>query len=285
MISIKKDFKNPPQLLVQSQRDNHIKDALINKNKHSFNGSIYREKTKEALKLLYKNKCAYCETDTTAGASLEVEHFRPKAKIEGDSTHFGYYWLAYEWSNLTICCSICNKKKGNNFPILGTRIHQPLLDANGLPTSDYLRLNSKMLLGEQAVLINPEIDEVEKHFYFLPNGEIKGIDERGKATIDILDLNRLPLAFHRRKILKKFVSRLKDIFKDLSEKIITENACKTEVRRILNEIVLLSERDEEYSRFGFFIFHKFEFFVANEFTAESREKLLQFFDLFKQGEL
>ena len=63
MISIKKDFNNPPELLLKSKRNDYIKDALITKNEHNFNGSIYRDKTKIALKTLYKYKCAYCETD------------------------------------------------------------------------------------------------------------------------------------------------------------------------------------------------------------------------------
>jgi hypothetical protein len=47
----------------------------------------------------YKNKYAYCETNTLAGATLQVEHYRPKAKLIEDTDHLGYYWLAYEWTN------------------------------------------------------------------------------------------------------------------------------------------------------------------------------------------
>ena len=285
MIRIKKNFKNPPQLLVESQRDKHIKDALINKNKHNFNGSIYRDKTKAALETLYKHKCAYCETDTTAGAPLQVEHFRPKANVQGDSTHFGYYWMAYEWSNLTLGCSVCNRKKGIHFPIFGTRIIEPLLDTDGLPTSEYLSLNSAIMLGEQAVLLNPEIDNVEKHFYFLPNGEIKGIDERGKVTIDILQLNRPRLLFRRRKIWDDYVATLKDILKDFKTGESSETTLKTEIKRVFKKILFCKSPDKEYSRFGFFIFYKFEIFVAYKFKGKQLETILKFFELFKQGKL
>jgi uncharacterized protein (TIGR02646 family) len=285
MISIKKDFENPPQLLVQSKRNDHIKDALTTKNEHKFNGSIYRDKTKAALETIYKHKCAYCETDTTAGAPLQVEHFRPKAKTEGDSEHYGYYWLAYEWSNLTLGCSICNRKKENHFPIFGTRIHKPLLGANGLPTSEYLSLNSALFLGEQAVLLNPEIDKVEKHFYFLPTGEIKGIDERGKVTIDTLKLNRTRLVLGRRKIWDDYVTDLQAILKDFITKKTNETTCRTEIKRIFNKIILQKSPDKEYSRFGFFIFYKFEVFVANKFKGKQLEAILQFFDMFKNNVL
>jgi uncharacterized protein (TIGR02646 family) len=285
MISIKKDFKHPPQLLVESQRNNHIKDALITKNKHNFNGSIYRDKTKSALKTLYKHKCAYCETDTTAGAPLQVEHFRPKAGIMGDSTHYGYYWIAYEWSNLTLGCSICNRKKGINFPIFGTRILEPQLGADGLPTSDYLSLNSAIMLNEQSVLLNPEIDKVEKHFYFLPNGEIKGVGERGEKTIEILDLNRQRLVLGRRKIWDDYANDIKVILKDFRTKKSNKVTFKTEIKRVFKKILFHKSPNNEYSRFGYFIFDKFEIFAANKFKDKQLEAILKFFELFKQGKL
>lgn len=285
MIRINKNFENPPQLLVESQRDNHIKDALITKNKHNFNGSIYRDKTKAALEILYKHKCAYCQTDTSPGAPFQVDHFRPKAETNGDSAHFGYYWLAYEWSNLTLCCSICNRKKGIHFPILGTRIIEPLLDTDGLPTSEYLSLNSAIMLGEQAVLLNPEIDKVEKHFYFLPNGEIKGVDKRGEVTIDILKLNRPRLLFRRRKIWDDYAADLKDILKDFRTGKSNETTFKTEIKRVFKKILFHKSPDKEYSRFGYFIFYKFEIFAANKFKGKQLEAILKFFDLFKQGKL
>jgi uncharacterized protein (TIGR02646 family) len=285
MISIKKDFKNPPQLLVQSQRDNHIKDALITKNKHNFNGSIYRDKTKSALEVLYNNKCAYCQTDTSAGAPFQVDHFRPKAETNGDLAHFGYYWLAYEWSNLTLCCSICNRKKGIHFPIFGTRIHEPLLGADGLPTNEYLSLNSATLLGEQSVLLNPEIDNVEKHFYFQPNGEIKAIDKRGEKTIEILDLNRFQLKFQRRKILDDNLSELRNILEDFGHKIINVKQCRYAVKQIFERIKSLQNSNKQYSRFGYFLYNEFDVFFANQLPSKHKEALLKFFDLFKQGEL
>ena len=285
MISIKKDFENPPELLVKSKRDVHIKDALITKNEHSFRSSIYRKTTIEALEKLYNHKCAYCETDISAGAPFQVEHFRPKAKTEGDLIHKGYYWLAYEWSNLTLGCSICNNSKKNYFPIVGTRIYDPLIGSDGLPTSEYLRLKSELLLGELATLLNPEIDEVEKHFYFLPNGEIKDLGERAKATIEILKLNRKRLMFWRRKVWKDYSNDLKDTLKDFLENSISEITCRTEVRRIFKKILLQQDPKKQYSRFGYFMYYKFEFFVANDFEGKQKDAVLRFFELFKNGKL
>lgn len=285
MISIKKDFKNPPELLVKSKRELYIKDALVTKNEHSFKNSIYRKTTIEALEKLYNHKCAYCETDTSAGAPFQVEHFRPKAKTEGDLVHKGYYWLAYEWSNLTLGCSICNNSKKNHFPITGIRIYDPLLGNDGLPTDDYLSLESTSLLGEMATLLNPEIDEVEKYFYFLPNGEIKELGERAKSTIEILKLNRKRLIFWRRKVWKDYSNDLKEILKDFLENSISEIACRTEIKRVFRKIVLQQDPEKQYSRFGYFMYYKFEFFVANDFEGKQKDAVLRFFDMFRKNDL
>ena len=285
MIQVKKDFENPPEKLVQSNRNDQILDALNTKNKHKFRSSIYRKTTIEALEKMYCFKCAYCETDTSAGAPFQVEHFRPKAKTEEDSDHLGYYWLAYEWSNLTLGCSSCNNAKRNHFPIKGTRITEPLLEVTGLPTTEYLRINTNTLLNEQAYLLNPEIDEVEKYFYFLPDGKIVGIGERGEKTIDILKLNRKRLQFWRKKLLDDYLKELKQILEDFLTKTNTIEQCQYAIKKVLIRITLQQAPEMQYSRFGFFMYQKFDIFFANQLETKQREAILRFFEMFRKGEL
>ena len=75
--------------------------------------------------------------------------------------------------------------------------------------TNYLRLKSPLLSGELGMLLNPEIDKVEKLFYFLPNGEMKESGERAKATIEISKLNRKRLMFWRGKFGKIIQTTLK----------------------------------------------------------------------------
>ncbi len=285
MISIKKDFDSPPQKLVLSNRSAQIKDALATKNEHKFKGSIYRETTIAALEALYNFKCAYCESDTSAGAPFQVEHFRPKAKTQGDTTHKGYYWLAYEWSNLTLGCSACNNAKKNHFPVKGIRIAEPLLDATGFPLPAYFRIDSDEIKNEQAVLLNPEIDVVENHLYFTPNGEIVGKDERGKETITKLKLNRKRLVFWRKKLLDDYLKALKSILEDFLANKINIVQCRYAIKLEFSKIILQQNPEKQYSRFGFFMFNKFEFFFANQLETKQKEAILRFFELFRQGEL
>lgn len=285
MISIKKDFDSPPEKLVQSNRIAQIRDALVSKNEHKFKSSIYRQTTIEALETLYNHKCAYCETDTSAGAPFQVEHFRPKAKTEGDATHKGYYWLAYEWSNLTLGCSACNNAKKNHFPIKGIRVNEPILDTTNFPLPTYFRIDSDELKNEQAVLLNPEVDVVENHFYFTPDGKIIGIDERGKETIDKLKLNRKRLVFWRKKLLDDYLKTLKNILEDFLANQIDIDQCRYAIKLEFTKITLQQNPDKQYSRMGFFMFSKFEFFFANQLETKQKNAILKFFDLFKQGEL
>ncbi len=73
MISVKKDYNNPPAGLSTMGCQNKIKKALIEKDKHTFSSYYYRGATYEVLKnQIYYSKCGYCETDTTAGAALQI---------------------------------------------------------------------------------------------------------------------------------------------------------------------------------------------------------------------
>jgi uncharacterized protein (TIGR02646 family) len=86
-----------------------------------FRDSIYAHSSvKAALKDAQRGKCCFCER--RIGDDSDVEHFRPKGgwkQQAGDRTsEIGYFWLAYDWANLLLCCGDCNSRhKGNLFPL------------------------------------------------------------------------------------------------------------------------------------------------------------------------
>ena len=53
-----------------------------------------------------------------------------------------------------------------------------------------------------------------------------------------------------------------------------ETTCQIEPNRVFRKILLHKSPDKEYSRFGFFIFYKFEIFVANKFKGKQLEAIL-----------
>lgn len=78
------------------------------------------------LWLLGAGKCWYSEAILTEGEG-HVEHYRPKRRLWGVS-HDGYWWRAFDWTNLRLAHPIANKRmtdyvtgrkggKGSYFPI------------------------------------------------------------------------------------------------------------------------------------------------------------------------
>jgi uncharacterized protein (TIGR02646 family) len=90
--------------------------------------------------------CAYCGMGTNG---LDVEHFRPKAAIDDEGAHAGYWWLAYECSNYFLGCTVCNRiRKKTSFPLLP-----------GATRCSYL--TRETIAAEERVLLDPADDPVE----------------------------------------------------------------------------------------------------------------------------
>ena len=275
MISINKTEVLKPSIL-----DYKNKTFLDNFNKIIENGNgenvgnLYKHNdVKEQLVNLYHYKCAYCEDKKTEGSYFEVEHFRPKNGIKGVNNHKGYYWLAYEWTNLLFSCSKCNRKKSNKFPLSegNKKITDNLEKENFISqeTINFEKFNIQYLNDiENPNLLNPEIDKVEEHFLFLSDGLIKPITKRAKATIDILELNRPSLIFARKKYIVEIYDELLDKFN------VSEN--ETELKNILNDrlrdIENLQQKHQKYSRLGYFVFFLFEKFIIERFKDEKLDK-------------
>jgi hypothetical protein len=147
---------------------------------------------------IFRYKCAYCEGRYEAGHPWQVEHYRPKSEVTEFRElidHPGYFWLAYEWHNLLLCCAHCNtweeksrKTKGkshpsksNEFRVLGQRVIQP-----GPDPDRWL----EELEAERPLLLNPYFDDPEEHLAFTEDSFIYGITERGRETVKVCNLRR-----------------------------------------------------------------------------------------------
>lgn len=144
---------------------------------------------------LFDGKCAYCESKVLHVASGDVEHYRPKRKVEEDPSHPGYYWLAYDIENLFPCCEGCNRARAkmNHFPVKGTRAHGP----------------EDNLSRENPQLLNPYKDDPKEHLRFtvvivgkddcVGVGTVKGITDAGEESRKTYHLNRHELVEKRKK--------------------------------------------------------------------------------------
>ncbi|UOQ50965.1 retron system putative HNH endonuclease [Hymenobacter cellulosivorans] len=159
---------------------------------HSRDG-IYNDTTvKDQLRKDQHKKCCYCESLFTATSYGDVEHFRPKAgyqqEWEGPLHKPGYYWLAYEWSNLFFSCQLCNQEyKGNYFPLRNQAARA--------------QSHAEVLSLEQPLLLDPTQDDPEKHLTFVRDA-IKGLDDRGEESIRAFGLDRPDLIKSRIEHLK-----------------------------------------------------------------------------------
>jgi hypothetical protein len=157
--------------------------------------ALYTAQRQRYLAIAF-GKCAYCESRIAGTQDGDVEHFRPKAGITNldhnpvmitdavgvQRAHPGYYWLAYDSTNLLASCIICNQPRGrrpklrgkwNRFPVIGQYARSPGEEA-----------------AEHPLLVHPYRDIPEQHMRFDPVGVIVPLTERGDTTVTVLDLNR-----------------------------------------------------------------------------------------------
>ncbi len=167
----------------------------------------------------FYGRCAYCEKKL--GDFDDLDHYRPAKEVTKMNhkviDRLGYYWLAYDWLNLLPCCKACNSKKkrngettgkGNRFPVAGSRAKKPGGEKK-----------------EHPLLLNPTIDNPDKHFeYDLEDSKIcsKEKSKKAKVTIRIL-------GFHKREGLHQdWAEAEKEAHRELAHCLMEGNTKKTE---------------------------------------------------------
>ena len=146
---------------------------------------------------VFFGKCAYCET-RIIGDTGDVEMFRPKIgaiSLDKKKAPDHYWWLAYEWDNLYLSCRNCNFSKGSKFPVPNDRgpVHTSV---------------AALRESEGALLLDPCFDDPDQHLAFSDSGMVSPMTERGKITIEVLDLNRPNLVEARSSEIKSALETL-----------------------------------------------------------------------------
>lgn len=186
----------------QAQRAaEQVADAVAAGEKPSFHARIWGS-LKQHLFDISDGRCAYCEARVQHVDYGDVEHYRPKSAVKEDPGHGGYYWLAYDPTNLLPSCGLCNKAPGkvDQFPVLnGTRVVGP----------------ESRIEDERPLLFNPYSEDPRDHLKFLATGDVRGKTEQGEQTIVICRLQRL--REQRRSHMERFA-------KDLQVRTVTEGS-------------------------------------------------------------
>jgi hypothetical protein len=101
--------------------ENHavwLSEYLANTSSETFRYRYRAQEIKEALRRETGWKCVYCESKIGHNTPGDVEHKVPSSKDR--SLHF-------TWSNLTVACGECNRRKGDYFEV-GAPFLDPYID-------------------------------------------------------------------------------------------------------------------------------------------------------------
>ncbi|MBZ9763368.1 hypothetical protein LB553_21140 [Mesorhizobium sp. CA8] len=198
----------------------------VEKKTDGFKFSAYSDPTvKQALSNVFKGLCAYCESFYDATQTQDVEHYRPKGRIDNGVQKIkpGYWWLAAKWDNLVPSCILCNREtnqilfdntvlksgKGDRFPLL-EEAHRGTKEGSEA--------------GETPLLIDPCNDDPGKYLrYDVRDGKcivvpkVNNISDlnfiRARTSIDVYGLNRSGLVIDRTRYMKRIQYILRQLEK------------------------------------------------------------------------
>jgi uncharacterized protein (TIGR02646 family) len=197
-----------------------------------FKFKLYAVKAvRSALGDMTGGRCAYCEAYYDSTAPQDVEHYRPKGRIDTPQGKRkpGYWWLASTWDNLLPSCIRCNRVeehilhdgskltsgKGDRFPI-----DDEATRAAGRGTE----------VRETPLLLDPATDNPAAYLdFFEEDGDsiVRPLSadqsslayRRARVSIDVYGLNRAGLVLERSRALRRIKQSLSavELFMELMD--------------------------------------------------------------------
>lgn len=138
-----------------------------------------------------QGKCWYVECKNP-GTDEDIDHWRPKSRVDGVRDHPGYYWLAFDWTNMRLSCHRANRKRINpeTTESSGKSDAFPLLNPDDRAFSE-----SDDLQKERPTLLDPTNPADPAVISFFPNGEVSlsPAFAHSKLARERLDISRLML--------------------------------------------------------------------------------------------
>ena len=254
MIKVEKDFTDIPDILTSSPRRGESREDAFNQNvasssycdaKHKYKVGSVQKKLNE----IYHLKCAYCE-QKLLDAPKHIEHYRPKDI---------YYWLAYSWDNLLLCCGSCNSAKGKRFVTSNTKVTY-----DNESFSDIHTFGNAYDISEEPQIINPEKENILHLISFDKEGKISSMDARVHHTIEnACSLNRDELLELRKGIITDFINRINKHYLHFRQ----DKNINIFLPDIENFIEKCSVENEFYS-FRYFVSYNIEIFFEGNIVLQ-----------------
>jgi uncharacterized protein (TIGR02646 family) len=163
---------------------------------------IWRELDPNLAKLK-RGQCWYSESSNPT-ADKNIDHFRPKNRVEEDPTHEGYWWLAFRWRNFRYSSQWCNQRRVDpDYETGGGKWDHFPLCAGGLRA----RREGDDLELEEPELLDPIDPEDWKLLTFRPDGRPTPAKqpgsrdfERAATSIQVYHLHCRELVNERRSV-------------------------------------------------------------------------------------
>ncbi|WP_008318270.1 hypothetical protein [Leptolyngbya sp. PCC 6406] len=227
---------------VKAARKNAITKGLSK----SSRSKIWRDLAPH-LSNLSNRKCWYSES-LNSGSDKDVDHFRPKNRVDEDPDHEGYWWLAFKWSNYRYSCQWSNQRRVNTPG--GTRGGK----SDRFPVSGSFRARQETddWELEDVDLLDPTDPNDWKLLTFRPNGEpVPALDpgtreyQRAEISIEVYHLHSQELVRDRKNKdseVKRLVEELDTYFSKITD---------PQFRRIYKnrqkDLLRLIDKGSEYS--------------------------------------
>ncbi|MCP4104751.1 MAG: TIGR02646 family protein [Desulfobacteraceae bacterium] len=251
MIKINKDLSKVPKSLnskLTTQRRNEIIENEQYIDNSKYNNRYKKDDIKENLEIIYYRKCVYCEKDV-GDSFYHIEHYRPKSE---------YYWLAFFWDNLMICCDKCNVYKNREFETDSQKVSFSIDCLKNI--HNLTRVYNET---ERPKLVNPEFEDVENRLIFTRAGSIDSNDERIKYTITTCKIDRTSANERRKKILDdlmaKYLSRVREF------QIKKDKECLGKIKGLLEDFIMDSEDPQkEYLAFRRWIVNNLRYVTTQQ---------------------
>ena len=176
----------------------YLSDPTSSQKRHRYRHPSIKSRLKEET----HSKCVYCESKIGHNTPGDAEHIKPVSKSRRDT---------FEWTNLTIACTECNRRKGDYY-------------------------------DKHCMLLNPYTDNVEemvRHLGPLVTWQVG--NERAETTIRRLELDSCT----RTDLISRKIEKIEEV-KNLAERI--EGAAGDTLRKLLElKLEELSSVRSEFS--------------------------------------
>ena len=174
----------------------------------SFDFSGYENHSnKKMIRGLTKGRCAYCGVRVTGSSQLEIEHYRPKKRVDIRDSEFilnkksnysftpinigvvecGYFYHGNDYRNLLPSCSVCNKGINGGVVVVGKKLvyNVPFGKRNFFPVRFIKRKRRRAdprigkgaimsIKDEKPLLYNPYIDDPMVLFSYKKKINVEG---------------------------------------------------------------------------------------------------------------